>query len=66
MRKKKKPAFLLHFTGHWPAGSEIDAPIIYADYYYMEALLRLWKMKREERNNQENRKWNRTEVVSTN
>lgn len=32
---------LLHSTGHWPAGSEIDASIIYADYYYIEALLRL-------------------------
>ncbi|MBP5277617.1 MAG: glycoside hydrolase family 88 protein [Prevotella sp.] len=34
-------AFLMHSTGHKPAGSEIDASIIYADYYYMEALLRL-------------------------
>lgn len=34
-------AFLLHSTGHWPNGSEIDASIIYADYYYLEALLRL-------------------------
>ena len=41
----RKPSFLLHSTGHWPAGSEIDASIIYADYYYMEALLRLKKMK---------------------
>jgi unsaturated chondroitin disaccharide hydrolase len=33
--------FLLqHSTGHKPAGSEIDVPIIYADYYYLEALLR--------------------------
>ena len=39
-----KPAFLLHSTGHKPAGSEIDASIIYADYYYIEALLRLKKM----------------------
>lgn len=31
---------LLHSTGHKPAGSEIDVPIIYADYYYLEALLR--------------------------
>jgi hypothetical protein len=31
---------LLHSTGHKPAHSEIDAPIIYADYYYLEALLR--------------------------
>lgn len=35
-----KPAFLLHSTGHHPAGSEIDASIIYADYYYLEALMR--------------------------
>ena len=34
-------AFLLHSTGHHPAGTEIDASIIYADYYYLEALLRL-------------------------
>ncbi len=33
-------SFLLHSTGHHPAGSEIDASIIYADYYYLEALLR--------------------------
>ena len=36
-----KPAFLNHSTGHMPAGSEIDASIIYADYYFIEALLRL-------------------------
>ena len=33
-------AFLLHSTGNHPAGSEIDVPIIYADYYYLEALNR--------------------------
>lgn len=33
-------AFLLHSTGHHPAGSEIDASIVYADYYYIEALIR--------------------------
>ena len=38
-------AFLLHSTGHKPKGSEIDASIIYADYYYLEALLRLKKME---------------------
>lgn len=31
---------LLHSTGHKPADSEVDVPIIYADYYYLEALLR--------------------------
>ena len=38
---EKRPSFLEHSTGHKPAGSEIDASIIYADYYYFEALLRL-------------------------
>lgn len=37
----RNDAFLLHSTGHHPAGSEIDASIVYADYYYIEALLRL-------------------------
>ena len=40
----RKPAFLMHSTGHHPAGSEIDASIIYADYYYIEALLRLKRL----------------------
>ena len=43
--RASKPSFLLHSTGHWPAGSEIDASIIYADYYYIEALVRLRKME---------------------
>ena len=37
------PAILAHSTGHHPAGSEIDASIIYADYYYLEALYRQTK-----------------------
>ena len=41
----KSVAFLQHSTGHRPAGSEIDASIIYADYYYLEALLRLKKLR---------------------
>ena len=35
-----KGFLLLHSTGHKPAKLEIDVPIIYADYYYLEALLR--------------------------
>ncbi|MBB6238109.1 rhamnogalacturonyl hydrolase YesR [Pedobacter sp. AK013] len=35
---------LEHSTGHRPAKSEIDVPINYADYYYLEALLRKKKM----------------------
>lgn len=37
-------ALLKHSVGHMPKKSEIDVPIIYADYYYMEALLRLKKL----------------------
>lgn len=37
----KNSSFLLHSTGHHPAGSEIDASIIYADYYYIEAIGKL-------------------------
>jgi unsaturated chondroitin disaccharide hydrolase len=29
-----------HGVGHKPAGTEIDVPLVYADYYYLEALLR--------------------------
>lgn len=31
---------LMHSVGHLPAGSEIDMPLVYADYYYLEALKR--------------------------
>ncbi|HEY0273792.1 MAG TPA: glycoside hydrolase family 88 protein [Chitinophaga sp.] len=34
-----------HCTGHLPAHSEVDVPLIYADYYYIEALLRYDKLK---------------------
>ena len=34
--------FLLkHGVGHKPAGTEIDTPLCYGDYYFVEALLRL-------------------------
>lgn len=36
-------SFLLHSTGHRPAGSEIDYSIVYADYYFYEAMMRLKK-----------------------
>jgi len=42
--RKSKPSFLLHSTGHCPNGSEVDASINYADYYYIEALIRYKKM----------------------
>lgn len=34
------PFFLKHSVGNLPSKSEIDVPIIYADYYYVEALKR--------------------------
>ena len=45
--RSRNTSFLMHSTGHHPAGSEIDASIVYADYYYMEALLRLNKLLQE-------------------
>jgi unsaturated chondroitin disaccharide hydrolase len=48
-RDKGKPSFLLHSTGNYPAKYEIDASINYADYYYIQALLRYKEMlKRSE------------------
>ena len=38
-----KPAFLSHSTGNQPGGYEIDASINYADYYYLQALLKYKK-----------------------
>lgn len=40
-QKGENGLFILkHSTGNWPAKDEIDVPIAYADYYYLEALLR--------------------------
>ena len=44
LSKDKNQSFLLHSTGHHPNGTEIDASIIYADYYFIEALTRLKKI----------------------
>jgi len=35
---------LKHSTGHLPGNSEIDVPLSYADYYYVEALMRMKKV----------------------
>ena len=37
---ENKGFILLHSTGSKPSNSEVDVPINYADYYYLEALLR--------------------------
>lgn len=37
----KNGGFLLqHSVGHFPAGTEIDVPLTYADYYFVEAMAR--------------------------
>lgn len=36
---------LMHSTGSLPNGSEIDTPLNYADYYYLEALKRFMDLK---------------------
>ncbi|SFD54826.1 glycoside hydrolase family 88 protein [Flavobacterium phragmitis] len=40
----KAPFLFDHSTGNWPKHDEIDEPIIYADYYFLEALLRKSKI----------------------
>ncbi|MFB9057371.1 glucuronyl hydrolase [Mariniflexile ostreae] len=40
-----KGFLLRHSTGAKPGGSEIDVPLIYADYYYLEALSRKIKIQ---------------------
>ncbi|RYF89597.1 MAG: glucuronyl hydrolase [Chitinophagaceae bacterium] len=35
---------LMHSVGHFPQGSEVDVPLSYADYYFIEALGRYWDM----------------------
>lgn len=37
----KAPFILNHSTGNYPKNDEIDEPIVYADYYFLETLLRL-------------------------
>ncbi len=37
---------LMHSTGHKPGNSEVDVPLVYADYYYLEALLRYNQLKK--------------------
>lgn len=42
---ENKGWILLHSTGSKPSNSEVDVPLSYADYYYLEALLRRQKLK---------------------
>jgi unsaturated chondroitin disaccharide hydrolase len=41
---ENKGFILLHSTGSKPSNSEVDVPLSYADYYYLEALLRSKKL----------------------
>ena len=34
---------LMHGVGHKPGGSEVDVPLNYGDYYFLEALVRFWR-----------------------
>ena len=45
---ENKGFILLHSTGSRPSNSEVDVPINYAEYYYLEALLRSKKLKERE------------------
>lgn len=42
---ESKGFVLLHSTGAKPFNTEVDVPLNYADYYYLEALLRSKKLK---------------------
>ena len=42
---ENKGFILLHSTGSKPAKSEVDVPLIYGDYYYLEAVFRSKKLK---------------------
>lgn len=38
---------LMHSVGSIPASSEVDVPLTYADYYYIEAMMRYKNLKKE-------------------
>ncbi len=42
---KNNGFLLMHSTGHKPGKSEIDVPLVYADYYFLEGLMRYEKLK---------------------
>ncbi|MBK6284153.1 MAG: glycoside hydrolase family 88 protein [Draconibacterium sp.] len=46
---QEKQGFLLkHSTGHLPGGSEIDVPLVYADYYFLESIIKKKNMEKNE------------------
>jgi hypothetical protein len=46
---ENKGFILMHSTGSRPSKSEVDVPLTYADYYYLEALLRAKKLKEKKK-----------------
>ena len=44
--KKDNGFLLLHSTGTKPTNTEVDVPIVYADYYFIEALMRKNKLEK--------------------
>lgn len=45
----QNPALLIHSTGSKPHKSEIDVSLVYADYYYLEAIYRLKQLNNSSR-----------------
>jgi len=43
-----KGFLLYHSTGHLPNNSEIDVPIVYADYYFLESIIKNKNMEKNE------------------
>ena len=44
-KKGTNGGFILkHSVGNYPKGTEVDVPLTYADYYYVEALVRYKKL----------------------
>jgi unsaturated chondroitin disaccharide hydrolase len=39
----------MHSVGHKPGKSEMDTPLIWADYYYIEALLRYGQLQKNKK-----------------
>jgi rhamnogalacturonyl hydrolase YesR len=46
---ESKGFILIHSTGSRPSNSDVNVPLSYADYYYLEALLRSKKLKEKKK-----------------
>ena len=56
--KGEQGGFLIkHGVGNLPGHSEVDVPLSYADYYYVEALLRLRKLLEHPTGKDDRREW---------